>query len=264
MLKNIFLKTLFEKRWMTFWWSLSGIALVTFIILFFPTMRDSLGASLNEVPESMKGLLGDAASYQTLAGYTQLQVFEQMVFLPIILGIILCTGILAGEENEGTLQTLLSNPVSRSRVYLEKLAASVLILGVVSIGSMVVGTLLGALFIGETISAIDLLKATLLAWLVSLVFAILGYTLGAVTGKRGLAGGIAGALAFATFLISSIASGVDALKYIEYLSPFHYYDTSAILTGPLAWGHAAVLIVVSIALMAVGYLRFVRRDIYQR
>jgi ABC-2 type transport system permease protein len=264
MLNTIFLKTLFEKRWMTLWWTIGGMALIILIVLFFPTLRDSLGASLNDVPESMRNVLGDAAAYQTLGGYVELQVFEQMVFLPIILGIILCTGLLAGEENEGTLQTLLSYPVSRSRVYAHKLAASLIILGIVSVGTMVIGTLLGAAFIGESISILGLIKATAMAWLVGALFATAGYALGAATGKRGLAGGIAGGLAFATFLIGSLAAGVDALKYVDYLSPFHYYNTSGVLETSFPWGGAALLLGASVACAAVGYFRFIKRDIYPR
>lgn len=264
MLKTIFLKTLFEKRWMTLWWTLGGLAMIILIVLFFPTLRDSLGASLNDVPESMRNVLGDAAAYRTLGGYVELQVFEQMVFLPIILGIILCTGLLAGEENEGTLQTLLSHPVSRSQVYLQKLAASLVVLAVVAIGAMIIGTIIGAVIIGESISLGGLLKATIMAWLVGVLFAVFGYALGAATGKRGLAGGIAGAVAFATFLISSLATGVDALKYFDYVSPFHYYNTSGLLEAPFPWGKTAVLLGATIICAVLGYIRFMKRDIYPR
>src|SRR5690242_9657286 len=132
MLKNIFLKTLFEKRWMMLWWALSSVGLTIFIILFFPSLRDSFGEALKNIPDSMRSLVGNASDYQTLAGYVNIQVFQQMIFLPIILGIILATGLLAGDENDGTLQTLLTYPVSRTKVYLHKLAAATAIVGVVT------------------------------------------------------------------------------------------------------------------------------------
>src|SRR4051812_14823400 len=123
MFRNIFLKTVYEKRWTMVWWSLTGFLLVVFTTVLFPTFKDALGQTLNDVPDSLKSLLGNASAYSHISSYLQLQVFDQMVFLPIILGVILGTGILAGEENEGTLQTLLTLPVRRSQVFVQKLLA---------------------------------------------------------------------------------------------------------------------------------------------
>lgn len=260
MLRTIFTKTLYERRWMMLWWSVAGAALVVFIVLMFPTFKDALGESLTDVPESLKNLIGDTSAYSNLPGYLDLQVFEQMVFLGIIAGAILCTGLIAGEENDGKLQTLLAMPVSRTRVYLEKLAASVVIIGVIT-SSLAIGSYVGALIIDEPLDLGKLLVATLGAWLVSMALSLLGYAIGAGTGKRGLAGTITGLTAFLAFLIPALAEGVKALRPLEKFSPFYYFD-NPVSVGP-SGSDLAILLGACVVIALVGYLGFVRRDVYQ-
>lgn len=263
MLRTIFLKTLFEKRWMTLWWTLSSVALTVFIILFFPTFKESFGEALKDVPESMRALVGSAADYQTLDGYINLQVFQQMIFLPVILGVILCTGLLGGDENEGTLQTLLTHPVSRTKAYFHKLAASLVIIGIVTFGFFL-GSWLGALIIGESVDLWRLLQATYMTWLVSIAISLIGFALAAITGKRALAGSIAGAYAFVMYVITSLVESVKGLRFVEYFSPFHYFNHPSPLKATFDFGDMFVLLAASLVLIILGYIVFVRRDIYQR
>ena len=58
MFKNIFNKTLYTKRWMMIVWSLALMAFVVLTMLIFPTFKE-VGQSFNDVPDSLKSLLGD-------------------------------------------------------------------------------------------------------------------------------------------------------------------------------------------------------------
>lgn len=263
MLRTIFLKTLYEKRWMLLWWTLSSVALTIFIVLFFPTLKDSFGQAVKDIPESMRSLIGSVEDYQLLGGYLTVQVFQQMIFLPIILGVILATGLLAGDENEGTLQTLITHPVSRSQVYLHKLAASATIVGIVTFGFFV-GSWIGALFIHESVDVWRLFQATWMAWLVSMAITLAGFALAASTGKRGLAGSLAGAYAFVMYVISSLVESVKVLRPVDYLSPFHYFLHPSPLKAAFDFGDMFVLLAASVVFIVLGYIVFIRRDIYQR
>lgn len=263
MFKTIFLKTLFEKRWMTLWWTLSSVALTIFIVIFFPSLKDSFGQALQSVPDSMKAFVGDASDYQTLGGYLNIQVFQQMIFLPIILGVILATGLLAGDENEGTLQTLLTYPISRTRAYLDKLAACAVVVGVVTFGFFL-GSWLGAIIIRDHVDLWRLLQATFMAWLVSMAVSLIGFALAAITGKRALSGSIAGAYAFAMYIVSTLVVTVKQLRIPDYFSPFHYFNHPSPLKAAFDYGDMLVFIVASVVFIVAGYIIFVRRDVYQR
>ena len=88
MFKNLFLKTLYEKRWMMVGWSVGVVALVMMTVTLFPTFKESL-SGLENVPDSLKSIIGDAAAYSTIKGYVNLQVFQQLPFMTIILSVIL-------------------------------------------------------------------------------------------------------------------------------------------------------------------------------
>lgn len=262
MFKNIFLKTLFEKRWFVFWWAVVTLLLVVGSTALFPLFKDSLG-DLTNVPDELKALVGDANAYSTITGWLSLQIFDQMVFAGIVLGIIIGGGILAGEENEGTLQSLLALPVKRSTVYWQKVAAVTCLVGAVTL-CLFIGSWVGVLLIGESVSALHMAEATLMAFLISTFFTALTYVIGAITGRRGVAGAVAGLFAFVGFMITSLAAGISALKYADYLSPFHYYNKpSPQAAGFQAWD-AFVLALTILILLIIGYSIFMRRDVNQR
>ncbi len=265
MLKSIFLKTIYEKRWATIGWVVAILATTVLVVVLFPTMRDSFGESLKNVPESLKSFIGDASDYQNIVGYSDIQVITQMIFMTVILGVILGSGSLAGDEGEGTLQTLLYQPTKRSRVYIEKLAAISLVMLLATI-AVTGGIYLGALFIGEAgnLNFERIAQATLATWLITMVFGMLAFMIGAITGKRGLAGMIAGAVAFITYIVSSLAPTADVLKRLDYASPFHYFNHPSILKNGLELSDTLVLIAINIAMIILGYIIFVKRDIYQR
>jgi ABC-2 type transport system permease protein len=262
MLKNVFLKTLFEKRWMTFWWVLVTFLLVLAVTTMFPLFKDSLGDFTN-APEELKGIVGDASSYSTITGWLNFQVLDQMVFAGIILGIIIGGAVLAGEENEGTLQSLLALPVKRAQVYWQKFAAVAAIVTAVTL-TLFAGSWIGVALIGESVDIWRLFLGTLMAVLLSVFFTAITYTIGAITGRRGVAGTIVGLYAFAGFMVASLAAGINALKYVDYLSPFHYYNKPSPLTGEFQFVDALVLLAASLILLAIGHRIFTKRDIYQR
>jgi ABC-2 type transport system permease protein len=232
------------------------------IVSLFPTFRDSFGESLKNVPDSLKSILGEASDYQRLEGYLELQVLMQMVFFTIIYAVILCTGLIAGEENQGTLQTLLTAPVNRTKVFFQKLAASAVILWVVTF-AMYFAIWLGAVMINEPINLGRLFEATFAMWVLTLTFGALGYSLGAATGRRGLAGGLAGSYAFATYLITSLAGTVTALKGLNNISPFKYFNNTRVMFNGLQWDNILIMLVASLLFILIGWVIFRRRDVYQ-
>jgi len=264
MLKTILGKTLYERRLSTFIWTVVFFAFVVLIIIFFPTLKDSFGQTLKDVPESLQNLLGNASDYQNINGYIDIQVIGQMVFMTLILGIITGTSLLAGDENSRTLHTLLAQPVSRSKVYTEKFIAMAIILAIACIVGTFAGITLGALPVGEY-NNIDIgrsLQATFMLWLITFAFGTLAYTIGAITGKRSVAGIVAGFYAFGGYMITTLASTANALDKLNTFSPFHYFNQPSVMKHGLDMGNIAVLAIGILILFAAGLIVFRRRNIY--
>ena len=263
MFNSIVRKTIYEKRWSLAIWYVGLFATTVLIMLLFPTLRDTFGKALNDVPESIRGILGDASTYQRIEGFIDIQVMAQMVFMTIIYGIILLTGVLAGDENEGTLQTLLAHPVSRTRVYVEKfIGASILVF--IATSSVFTGSWLGAAVVGESIDLVRLGLATGMLFLVTMAFSAIGFALGAITGKRGIAGAAAGSIAFISYLITNLAPSVSALQTVNKFSPYEYFNKPSILDNGVQAGDVMILLGITVACVIAGYVAFVRRDIPQK
>jgi ABC-type transport system involved in multi-copper enzyme maturation permease subunit len=263
MFNNTFNKTLFEKRWMIIGWSSVIAIFAVFIVSFFPVLRDAFGETLKDVPESLKSFLGDAQAYQTLNGYVDLQVIYQMVFLPVIMGIILCTGLIAGKEEQGVMQSLLAQPIKRGRVYIDLLLASWSIIAIASL-SIFVFTWIGALIIKEPINLNHLFLASVATWLVTVAISTFSFMLGAVTSKRGFSGMLTGLIVFIAYIITSLAPSVKYLKTPNYLSPFKYFNTPSVMYYGIRLSNILVLVITSLVFALIGYFIFTRRDINQK
>ena len=77
-----------------------------------------------------------------------------------------------------------------------------------------------------------------------------------------MAGGAAGLLAFAAFLLDYVARLWQPAEKIAWLSPFRYYNPFDLITGnTLPLKNLVVLGAIALAGFAAAYVLFARRDI---
>ena len=265
MFRTILTKTLYEKRWMMLSWSIGVMAMALLMMAFYHSFSGGgFDDILKNLPKSVQGLVGDLASLKTVPGYVAQEVFALRIpLLTLIMGATLFSALLAGDEGDGTLQTLLAQPVTRLRLFGEKYLAG-LVISLVICGAAIVGVLVGLLLIREQMSFVRLLQAVVGVWLLTLTFGTLGFAVGAVTGKRGLAGSVSGLLTFSSYLISSFVTSVAWLAPVEKFSLFHYYNHPAIASYGLRASSVLVMLGVMAVLLLGSAIIFLKRDIYQR
>jgi ABC-2 type transport system permease protein len=86
--------------------------------------------------------------------------------------------------------------------------------------------------------------------------------IGSASRRRSVAGGVAGLLALATFLLDYIARAWQPAEAIAWLSPFRYFNPFLLLDGdPLPAKNIVVLAAIAVAGFAASYVIFSRRDI---
>ncbi|MEP7205164.1 MAG: ABC transporter permease [Candidatus Saccharibacteria bacterium] len=262
MFKSIILKTLYEKRWSLLGWFMA-VAIVSYItMVFFPSLSNqSIDQVIGSVPDSLKGFIGDTTDYNTINGFISQQLFgPNIIILTIVMSIILFLGVSSGDEDRGSLKTLLTYPVSRQRVLLEKFFAVFIIVGIVSFG-IVIGALIGLFQIGEQASILRLLQSALECWLMNVAYGTIGFGIAFATGSRGLSVAVASGYAFISITISSLAAGVDTLKTIDHLSIFHYYNNPQVMNHGINFTDLLVLVVIIVVTLLLGYLGFRQRDV---
>jgi ABC-2 type transport system permease protein len=263
MLRSVWTKTLRDYRRSLVWWGLGVVGLVAMYAAIWPTISDmpDIDQFLEAYPEALQAFFGGGgADLSTPEGYLQMEGFSFLfptVFLIFAIGA--AAGAIAGEEDRGTLELVLAAPVRRRRIVLEKMAA--IVVAVVGLGVLLwLALRLGALAAGMEISAGRLAAGTASLVLFTLVFAALALLVGAATGSRGLALGVAASLAVLSYVVTSLAVLVDALEVVNVLSPYHYYADAQPLRDGLDLVHALVLLGLGVLLTALAVPAFDRRD----
>lgn len=251
-------KTLRDVRTAAFW---IGVALFLTALLdtvIYPSYREQLQGF--EVPEFLRGFMGEA-EWTSPAGFFQAEFFSWTPLLLITLAIIGATGTLAGEEANGTLDLLLAQPITRTRLVLEKTAGLVIGVVLAALAGMP-GFLLGLLLVDVEISAARLLAATLYQVPLTLIFLTLSLWASAALPTRGAAAAVAIAAVVVTYFLNMLGASVDLLETPRKLSPFYWTDASRILLyGFQEWVRTGVMLGVSLAFLLLALWSFQRRDI---
>ncbi len=265
MLGSVLAKSLRDLRRSFAWWALGLAGYVAMIVSVYPTIRDNpeLNELVESYPEALRAFIafGGQLDFTSASGYLGSELFSFMIpILFLVASIGNGAGSIAGEEERGTLDLLLSAPVSRTRVALEKLAA----MGLEVAGLGVVFWLslwAGARAFGMDVSAAHLGAATILLVLLAVAYGAVAFMLAAGTGRKGLAIGAAVAVAVAAYFANSLAALVDALEPFQKLSPFYHYAAADPLHHGLDVSHTLFLVAIAAAAGAVGVVLFGRRDL---
>ncbi len=244
-----------------------GLALLSLSsVLFLPSIRES-GAQLSQLLESMpKGLLAafgvsDQMDLLSPAGFLQGRLFGFLVPLVLLIqGIGIGAATIAGEEERGQLEVVAAHPVSRVQLYLEKLGVLLVLLA----GSSLL--LFLSIWIGLWVVKFDIPLEHILAacfgvFLLALLFSGLALAIGAWTGRRGLATGVASILAVLAYFWNALFPLNKALAAYQKWSPFYQGVGYEPIKNGLDWGYVAILLVTTLVLLGVGLYRFTRRDL---
>lgn len=265
LLRNIFLKNLRDRRKALFWWSFGLILFAIFMCAFYPTIQES-AAALEEymanMPEALVAAFGGTGSnIASPEGYLNAELFSMMLpMMFIIYAIGFGSGVIAGEEEAGTLDLLLANPISRWRVLLEKFLAMVAGMAILSFISWL-GLVAGIYAYDMDIGLGQLAAATVSSALLGFSFGVIALAISCLTGRRGMSMGIATALAVGTYLLYIMAQIAESLEKYQKLSPFYYHLGTNPLANGLKFGNMAVFTGTIVVFLAISFIAFHRRDL---
>jgi len=172
------------------------------------------------------------------------------------------TTAIAGERQRGTLEVLLSRPLSRRAVYLTHLAAA-LVLIAVAVTALLAGALVASTMVG-VIGEIDLADVPL-AWLNAMFmygsFATIGLAASVSFDRLGPALGVTLGILLVSYFLEILGSLWPDAAFLQPYSLFHYLQTRDILTGAADPFAFALLGGVAIVAIAWALVVFPRRDL---
>jgi ABC-2 type transport system permease protein len=263
MLNSFFSKALYDTRKALFWWSIAFLILNLWVIALYPYIMETfpMGEYLENMPPGMKVFIGEAVDLATIEGFLSVELFN--FFLPLLVlvyTISQASGIIGEEEENGTLDLVLAQPVARWRMIVEKFA-SLFTFVLITLAASFLGLLIGAGMIETEVEVFNLFLATMNIIPFTLLMASIALFLTAVGLRRSLAAGVTGALAAATYLLNTLSPLADLPKVARQISPWYYYGGGNSITAGLDWGNIAILLAGMIMLLLISLWAFQRRDV---
>jgi ABC-2 type transport system permease protein len=243
-------------------WASSLSALVALVVAFYPSIKGdlSLDESFGKLPDTVRAFLG-SNSIVSPVGYLTSRLFGWL--LPALL-IAFAVGrgaaAIAGEEEQHTLNLVLSYPVARRSAALQRLVAMVIevvALAAVTWLTLVIIAPLSSIHISLGNESAAIVHTAMLA----LAFGALALAIGAATGRRSLALGIPSGIAVVGYIVDSLSRVVEALRPLRPFTVWRWYDGHQPLASGVDLVGMAVLVALAAVVVVVGLALFEQRDV---
>lgn len=216
-------------------YAIASIAFLEMYVALFPSISKQSGQidSLIKTfpPEFFKAMNMDPTmlSFGTIEKYLSTEYMSFLwPILAIVFAVSLASYIAVNEIDKGTIETLASLPAKRSRIFIERYMAGLLMV----IGFCVV-SLLGAIPLAQFHNSKFILDNFVTAAVGSFLFAWAVYSVATLfsvmfseKGKASMASGGVLILMYVIFIVSTLQ---DSLKNLKYLSFFNYFSGSELL-----------------------------------
>ncbi len=227
----------------------------------FPGFSEDAEELAEAFPEWMFNFFGMDALH-TIEGFIAAEIYS--FFWVVLLGVYFAyigAGMIVGDIEKRRMDLLLSNPVSRESVLLQKVASLWVPLVVLNVGvATIVYT--GSVIIDETLNPVALAMVHLLSVPYLLVCAGIGLVLSVVVDYVRTARATALSLVVVLWLVEGVSNMDPDFEWVGYLTPQQYFDETAILVHEeYALVDAGILLVTFAVLVGVSLVLFIRRDI---
>ena len=266
MIGSVFLETLRQTWRQMLYWGLGLASLGLLVVLMVPLfdMQD-MKELLESFPPFILALIGigsDLEIFTTNEGFVAVGFFGKSALIFAVYPVVMGMRITADDEDSGIMDVLLSLPVPRMQVVIEKFAAYAF-----SIVGVVAMIYLGMAF-GVAISGVELDMSRLtevILYLIPVMIFVMAVTMciAAFVRRRQVALGIVTAFVIASFMLQTIgAMAEDTIaETIGQISFFTYYNAANIMTDGFVWSHIIGLVGLSLVLLIFSLYRYEGRDV---
>lgn len=263
---TIFWRTIKDRRMLILIYTLSSVALLWMYIALFPSFKDqsaSLEQLIKNYPESfMKAFNFDIKSFNTIEGFLST---EQYSFVwPLIVAFMMigfAGAALAGEIEKGTIELLLSQPISRAKLFIGRYLAGLFMLLIFVFFSVFAATPLSAAY-GIDFLAPNFTKLAVLALIFGLAIFGIAYMLSSIFSDKGKVFFISGVILVIMYVLNILSSIKDSLADLKYASFFYYFNPSkALVYNEIDRWAYLVFLGIALASFVLGLIIFTKRDI---
>lgn len=261
---KIFVKTCKEKYRGSLLLSVSLFFLALYACVMFSSLGGEMLSGFGEMFENpaFKAFGKSVTSLGTLEGLLTVELYQWgMELLLAGFAIFFAAGFIAGEVESKTIDVLLANPVSRTRIVLEKYLALIVMLVLVNV-ALFIGVIGGAFYIGETLDIKWVVYAHVLSMPYLLVVSSYSTLLSVIFDDSRKASYVGFGILMGSFIINSLSITSQKYAEINRITLFYYYDVGKFLVlHEINWGHTLFLCVLAILFLVFAVILFRRKDI---
>lgn len=265
---SVVLRTLKNRRLSIFAYSLSSVLFMWLYIALFPSFsknQQDFDKLLEAYPEEIFKSLGIDKADFTLSRIESYLATEHFSFMWPIMLIILAvsfgSAMIAGEVEKGTIEVLLSQPISRLKLYISKYFAGVITVVFFAAVSVYAIVPLAAIYnVKYNLGNFNVMM--ILAVLFGLAVFSISMLATSLFSEKSKASFAVGGFLILSYVANVVSAFVDSLDKLKYLSMFHYFDFSKALNhGEMDINAIWVFGGITILATILGALWFQRRDI---
>lgn len=240
-------------------WSLVLGGLVLMMMSVYPSFAEEAQTAeemLKLFPEPLARVFGmDALNLGTYTGFYGVEVHLINTLVGSVYAALLAAGMLAKEENDRTAEFLLSKPVTRTAVTIQKLAAALANL-------LILNAVIAAVSFACTGFADEEVEMKILAWymlatfLLHVTVASVSFLLSAAMRRTRSTVSVALGIVFLSYALHIAAGLSGRFEFLRHVSLFSLTDAAAIAeNGGLAASDISVMALASLlcAAGAIGY-----------
>lgn len=253
-----------EMGWLMFW--AIGIAgFVTFVIFLYPLVGEVLRSFLDKEAIT-KAFMGRYALQMLERSYfdvwLSMEFFAWFGVLLAIYPLIYASNSITREVRDRSLEILLAQPVSRSRVLIEKFLALIVNLAVLCAVGFLALVLAATLWVDESASFVGYSYIFINNFMLLFTIAAFGFFCSVLINDQRAALSLTFGAVMGSFLVYKVLSGVGVALWLTYLTPYRYADATKVLAmGRFNWGDNIVLAIAGAALLTGAVAFFERKDI---
>lgn len=253
-------KGLRDLRGQILGWGLGLGVLLGLTVGLYPSIASTYAEAMSGLPEGFLAFFGGELALDTLQGYLNAEFFSYAPLTLAVFAIMAGTGVLSGEEGQGTLDVLLAQPVSRRRVAVTKhIALLVAMAGAILL--MMAAFWLSLLFINVEVPVGRILAAFALLWPFTVAVAYLSVLLSLIVPGRLAAGVIIAIYLVGSYILDSLANLVSWLANGRPVFLTAYYRGGEALLGDISWVYVGGLLALVVVVPVLSLWLFETRDI---
>jgi ABC-2 type transport system permease protein len=265
--RNLFIKELRRNALSLIAWTAVITLLISVTMSAYPVFvenQSKIVGMMKIIPSEMLQFKGisNFNDFLSVLGYYSINNIIYMMVLGSIYAIVLSSGVLLKEEYNKTAEYLLTRPLTRSEIFMSKLAVLLLNVFLLNLITALAGFVSLEIVKNASFSIKAFLILSLYTFLLNFLFGAIGLFISTLVKRSKPITALSIGLVLVFYFIFTLSKITPAISKIGYISPFRYVSTDAINPAyALDISSLVYFVGLSLLLTVLSYRLYIRRDI---